>query len=183
MSLTIFRRMKRVTLWWGKIQAPLRLVPDLLKTQEMYNEAVRIEPILLASLPDHFKTQETWNEVEWNIPCMLLFVPDHFKTRGMCSKIMRKTQAAFYRIPDPFKTQEMCIKAVEADPWQLKDVLDRFKTQEMCNKAVSEGGLFFCSMSLIGLWPDEYDDEFFKWYKVKWHEDYQKRKTQKALMK
>ena len=30
---------------------------------------------------------------------------------------------------------------------------------------------------------DEYDDEFFKWYKVKWHEDYQKRKTQKAKIK
>ena len=82
---------------------------------------------------------------------MLLFVPDHFKTRGMRSKIMRKTQPAFYRNPDRFKSQEMCIKAVEADPWQLKDVPDRIKTQEMCNKAVREGGLFFCSMSLIGL--------------------------------
>ena len=53
---------------------------DHLKTQEMCNEAVDIEPLSLAYVPDHFKTQEMCDKVVCNNLCMLLFVPDHFWT-------------------------------------------------------------------------------------------------------
>ena len=53
-------------------------IPDHLKTQEMCNEAVDIEPLSLASVPDRFKTQEMYDKAVRNKLCMLLFVPDHF---------------------------------------------------------------------------------------------------------
>ena len=40
----------------------IKEVPNYLKTQEMCNLAVRIEPCSLACVPDHFKTQEICTE-------------------------------------------------------------------------------------------------------------------------
>ena len=101
-------------------------IPGHLKTQEMCNEAVRINPLSLVYVPDHFKIQGMCNEVVHNKPCMMLFVPDHLITQEMWNEIMRTMPNVFARIPDRFKTQEMCIKAVGIDP-------------------------FFCSLSLITL--------------------------------
>ena len=53
-------------------------IPDHLKTQEMCNEAVHLNPLSLKYVPDHFKIQEMCDEVVRNKLCMLLFVPDHF---------------------------------------------------------------------------------------------------------
>ena len=39
----------------------IKVVPDHLKMQEMYNEAVHIEPLSLTYVPDRFKTQEMCN--------------------------------------------------------------------------------------------------------------------------
>ena len=38
------------------------VMPDNLKTQEMWNEAVEEDPSLLAFVPYHYKTQEICNE-------------------------------------------------------------------------------------------------------------------------
>ena len=40
----------------------VRAIPKHLKTQEMCNEAVRIEPYSLEVVSGHFKTQEMCNE-------------------------------------------------------------------------------------------------------------------------
>ena len=40
----------------------LEFVPDHLKTQEMCNKAVRIEPCSLAFIPDYLKTQKMWDD-------------------------------------------------------------------------------------------------------------------------
>ena len=53
-------------------------IPDHLKTQEMCNETVHLNPLSLKYVPDHFKIQEMCDEVVRNKLCMLLFVPDHF---------------------------------------------------------------------------------------------------------
>ena len=103
-------------------------IPDHLKTQEMCNEAVRINPLSLAYLPDHYKTQRMCNEVVRNKPCML-FVPDHLITQEMSNEIMRTMPNAFHGIPDQFKTQEMCIKAVEDAPEALEYVPNQLKDQ------------------------------------------------------
>ena len=83
----------------------------------------------------------------------------------------------------------MCIKALEVGTWKLKYVPDHFKTQKMCDDAVW-GGFFslqyvpdyFVTQQLIELWDDDNDycndDEIIKWY-----DDYEKRKAQKAKIK
>ena len=53
-------------------------IPDHLKTEEMYNVAVHINPLSLAYVRDHFKTLEMCNEVMCNKLCMLLFLSDLF---------------------------------------------------------------------------------------------------------
>ena len=79
-------------------------IPDHLKTQEMCNEAVRINPLSLTYVSDRFKTQEMCLEVVRNMACMLLFVTDHLRTQEMCNEIMRTIPKAFHRIPERFKT-------------------------------------------------------------------------------
>ena len=106
----------------------------------------------------------------------------------MCNEIMGTTPDAFHRIPDHFKTQEMCIKTVEVDPWQLEHVTDHFKTQEICNKAVrmdpqllNVPDWFVTQQQIKSRHDDDYycDDSKL----VRWHDGYQKRKTQKAKIK
>ena len=45
------------------IQHLIMVMPDQFKTQEMCNEAVRMEPRFLAFVPDCFKTQEICNDL------------------------------------------------------------------------------------------------------------------------
>ena len=58
------------------IQHLIMVMSDQFKTQEMRNEAVRIEPHNLAFVPDCFKTQEICNDAVHNNPNVLRFVPD-----------------------------------------------------------------------------------------------------------
>ena len=66
-------------------------ISDHLKTQEMCNKAMRIEPLLLAYVPDHFKTQEMCIKVLEKVSWMLRCVSDHLKTHGMCERATEKT--------------------------------------------------------------------------------------------
>ena len=86
----------------------------------------------------HIKTQEMCNEVVHMEPCMLEEVPNCFKTRSMCEGAVEKIPSVLSHVPDYFKTPEMFIKAVEIDPWQLKYVPEDLIIQEMCNKAVGD---------------------------------------------
>ena len=82
----------------------------------------------------------------------------------------------------------MCTKAVRMDPWWLKTIPDNFKTQEMCDNAVAREPFmlrhvpdWFVTQGQVNIWYDDdccYDDKFIKWY-----DDYQKRKAQKAEIK
>ena len=152
-------------------------IPNHLKTQEMCNEAVRINSLLLAYVLDRFKTQEMCNDAAEKDLYMLRHVPDHFWPQEMLNEIMRTMPDAFYSISDHFKTQEMCDKAVKEDSFSLEYVPDWFVTQEQ-----------------IGLW----DDKCYEWYDdgkdrffddddednpFDWYEGYQKRKVQKASIK
>ena len=49
-------------------------IRDHLKTQEMCNQEMRINPLSLEYVPDRFKAREICNEAVRNMPCMLLFV-------------------------------------------------------------------------------------------------------------
>ena len=90
--------------------------PEHLKTQEMCDEAVRIESLSLAYVPDHFKNTRNvqWGSVQQVMHDVVY--PWPFLEQEMCNEIMRTMPNAFYCIPDDFKRQKMCIKAIEVDP-------------------------------------------------------------------
>ena len=54
----------------------LFFIPDDLKTQEMCNKEVDIEPRSLALVLNHFKTQEMCNKAACRDPWLLNHVPD-----------------------------------------------------------------------------------------------------------
>ena len=55
----------------------LKEISEHLNTQEMYNEAVQMEPCSVAFVPDHFKTQEMCNKAVCMEPLLLKYVLDH----------------------------------------------------------------------------------------------------------
>ena len=62
-------------------------ISDHLKTQEICNEAMRIEPLSLTYVPDNFKTQEMCTEAVQIEPNVLACAPDDlFKTQEMCNE-------------------------------------------------------------------------------------------------
>ena len=61
----------------------LTLATDDLKTQEMCNEAVRIDPLLMYDVRDYLKTQEMCNEAIKKAPWLLFDVPDRFRNLRM----------------------------------------------------------------------------------------------------
>ena len=129
------------------------------------------------------------NEAVCREPYTLRYAPDHLKTQEMCEEVMRVMPTALPFIPDCLKTQEMCIKGFEVDPWQLYDVPGQYKTQQMCNKAVrmcpcllNYAPYWFVTQGQLKIW--HYDIYYCDDGKIiRWHEDHQKRKIQKAKIK
>ena len=64
-------------------------IPDHLKTEEMCDEAMHIEPLSLTYDPYRFRTQEMCDEAVHKKLCMILFVPNLSWNYEMCNKIMR----------------------------------------------------------------------------------------------
>ena len=64
---------------YASVPCWIREIPGHIKTQEMCNEAVDIEPRSLAFGPGHFKTQEICNEAVTRDPCALDYVPDRLR--------------------------------------------------------------------------------------------------------
>ena len=58
----------------------IREIPDHLKTQEMCDEAVRIESYSLEVVPNCFMAEEMCNEAVRRQPFTLYYVPYHLKT-------------------------------------------------------------------------------------------------------
>ena len=64
-------------------------IPDHLKTQEMCDETVRMEPRSLTYVPNRFKTEEMYSEAVRRETYTLWCVPDHLKRQEMCEEVMR----------------------------------------------------------------------------------------------
>ena len=60
----------------------MRLIPDILKTQEACDKAIEDDPITLALIPNHFKTQEMCIRAMHRESYALLYIPDSF-LRGL----------------------------------------------------------------------------------------------------
>ena len=107
----------------------LRFAPDLLKTQEMCDDAV---------LMDTGMNFVTSDGLLLRLPSVLFcFIPYHLKIEKMCDKVIEKNLWALESVPDRLLTQEMCDIAVRMEPWSLRIIPDNFKSQEMCDAAVA----------------------------------------------
>ena len=114
----------------------LEFVPDHLKTQEMCNEAVHINPLLLTYVSDHFNTEEMCKEAVTNKAYTLRYVLDYLKTQEVCEKAVEEDPWELKDVPYYYQTEKMWEEVVEKNPWYLGHVPNQYKTEEMCNKAV-----------------------------------------------
>ena len=146
------------------------------KTQEMFDDAVRVDPWLLGGVPEQYITQGMCNEAFEEEPYALECIPDQYITRGMCNEIMRINSGELYLVPDCFKIEETCIKALKVGTWRVPgDVPDCFKTRDVCEKAMRKSPSsfmyvpdWFVTKQQIKMWrdDDEYrddDDIFIEW--------------------
>ena len=111
----------------------LTLFLDELKTQEMCNEAVRIDPWLLYNIPNYLETQKMCNEAVRIDPWLLCDIPDYLKTQKMCNEVIKKAPWMQFDAPDRFRNLGMSIRA----PLRLIP-LDHPKTQGVCERAVEK---------------------------------------------
>ena len=63
-----------------RIRRLIMPMPDHLKTQELCNEVVHMEPNLLVYFLEHLKIQKMYNEAVRREPYTLRFISDHLKT-------------------------------------------------------------------------------------------------------
>ena len=96
----------------------IREIPDNLKTQEICNEAMRIEPYSLAFVPDCFKTEEMCDKAVEIDPFILWYVPDYLKTKEMCIRAVKTGLGLLEHVPDWLVTQG------QIDLWQDDDYWD-----------------------------------------------------------
>ena len=87
----------------------IREIPNHLKTHEMCDEAVRMEPRSLEFVPNHFKTKEMCNKAKRREPYTLLHVPDHLITQEMCEEVMRVRLAAFFLFPTALRLKRCAL--------------------------------------------------------------------------
>ena len=88
------------------IPAWIRETPDNLKTQEMCNETMHIDPYSSALVPDSFKTQKMCDKAIEIDPFTLLHVPDNLRTQGMCIRTVEAVLGLLEYVQDWFVTQQ-----------------------------------------------------------------------------
>ena len=91
---------------------------------------LEVFPVWIREVSDNLKTQEMCNEAMCIEPYSSAFVPDFFKTPEMCDKTIEIDPFTLRFVPHNLKKQEMCIKAVEAGVGLLGYVTDWFVTQQ-----------------------------------------------------
>ena len=62
------------------VQKWFKAIADKYKTQEMCEEAFKVDPCSLGYAPDPFKTRYMCNKAVLKRPNILEYAPDHFKT-------------------------------------------------------------------------------------------------------
>ena len=84
----------------------IRETPEHLKTQEICNEAVGMEPYSWEYVPDRFKIEGMCKKAVHRKPYTLPYVPGHLIMQEMCEEIMCENLAVFFLIPDCFKIKK-----------------------------------------------------------------------------
>ena len=91
---------------------------------------LEIIPLWIKETPDNLKTQEMCNKAMHIDPYSLAYVPDHFKTQKMCDKVIEIDPFTLWHVPDNLNMQGICIMAVEAGLGLSEYVPDWFVTQQ-----------------------------------------------------
>ena len=81
----------------------IREISGHLKTQEMCDEAVGIEPCSLAFVLDRFKTEDMCSKAVGRDAYTLDNVHDYIMTQKICNGAMREDSAAFFLVSDRSK--------------------------------------------------------------------------------
>ena len=87
----------------------IREIPEHLKTQEVGDEAVNMEPYSLEYVLDRFKTEEMCKEAVCREPYTLRHVPDHFKMQESVTRQYVRTRQYFFFSLIVLK-QKKCVK-------------------------------------------------------------------------
>ena len=82
-------------------------------------KAVEEDPSSLRYVPDLFKTQEMWDATVAPNLYTFRFISGQYKTQGMCIKVVRMYPCLYEFVPDHLKTQEICDKAVRQGPFSF----------------------------------------------------------------
>ena len=138
---------------------------------------LEIIPVWIREIPDHLKTQEMCNEAMRMDPYSLAFVPDNLKTQEMCDKALEIDPYNLWRVPNHFKTQKMCDKAAETGPGSLEFVTDWFVTQQQIDVWYDDD--YWCNDDEIIEWYNGYQKRKAQKSKIKeellhtaWHPGY-----------
>ena len=67
-------------------------------------------PHWIREIPRHLKTKEMCEDAVWIEPHSLAFVPDRFKTKGLCIKAVRRNPRALGCVPNNLKTQKYVMR-------------------------------------------------------------------------
>ena len=68
----------------------IKEIPDQFRTQEICSETVRYRSAAFFLIRYRFKTEEIWIEAVEVDPWWLYYVPDHFKTEEICDDVVKK---------------------------------------------------------------------------------------------
>ena len=69
-------------------------------------------PHWIREIPGHLKMQAMFEEAVWIDPCILAFVLDRLKSKGLCIKKVKRNPYALNYVLDYLKTQKICNEAM-----------------------------------------------------------------------
>ena len=104
------------------------LVSECLKTQEMSNKAVCMDPYSLEFVPDHFKTEEMCKKAVCRKPYTLRYVSDHLKTKEMCDEAVRIVFLDQYKAKGA-RNEAVSLITLRHKGCAYESFYDRFKTE------------------------------------------------------
>ena len=99
-ALEMIEALKRHAL--SNIPCWIMVVPNRLKTEEMFKEAVHMDPCSLEFLPECLKTEKMCNEAVRRNEYTLYYVPDHLLTQKMCNEAMCEYPSSIFACPRLF---------------------------------------------------------------------------------
>jgi len=115
-----------------------RYIPKTFWNAQTCMEAARLNGwILLQVVPENLRTAELYMEAVRSNGYALRFVPKNLRTAGLCMEAMKRDGFSLADIPEEFMTAQICLDAVRRDDYEFAYLPEKFKTPEICREAVA----------------------------------------------